>query len=56
MDKSSDDVTRMPRVMPVAGIVLGVASLVTGFGLGVGVALSVTGLALSIVSMGRGIR
>ena len=42
--------------MPVLGIVFGVASLFTGFGWGLGVALSVSGLALSIVSMRRGIR
>ena len=56
MDDKSDDVTGKPRVMPVAGLVLGVASLFTGFGWGVGVALSVSGLVLSILSMRRGIR
>ncbi len=49
---------RAPRriVVPVLGLVLGVASLFTGFGWGVGVALSVSGLVLSILSMRRGIR
>jgi hypothetical protein len=56
MDKSSDDVTRRPRVMAILGLVLGVASLFTGFGWGVGVALSVSGLVLSFLSMRRGVR
>jgi hypothetical protein len=55
-DKSDDDVTRRPRVMPVAGIVLGTASLFTGFGWGLGVVLSVTGLVLSFISLRRGVR
>jgi hypothetical protein len=42
--------------MPVAGIVLGTASLFTGFGWGVGVVLSVTGVVLSFISMRRGVR
>ncbi len=46
----------MRVAIPVTGIVLGSASLVTGFALGVGVVLSVTGLVLSIVSMRRGVR
>jgi hypothetical protein len=56
MDDKSIDVPRNARVMAILGLVLGVASLFTGFGLGLGVALSVSGLALSIVSMRRGIR
>jgi len=56
MDKSSDDVTRKPRVMAILGLVLGVASLFTGFGWGVGVVLSVTGVVLSFISMRRGVR
>jgi hypothetical protein len=55
-DKSDDDVTRRRRVMPVAGIVLGTASLFTGFGWGLGVVLSVTGVVLSFISLRRGVR
>jgi hypothetical protein len=43
-------------VMPVAGIVLGTASLFTGVAWGLGVVLSVTGLVLSFISMRRGVR
>jgi hypothetical protein len=43
-------------VVPVLGLVLGVASLFTGFGWGVGVALSVSGLVISVLSVRRGIR
>ena len=46
----------MGVAIPVTGIVLGSASLVTGFALGVGVVLSVTGLILSIASLRRGVR
>ena len=42
--------------MAILGLVFGAASLFTGFGWGVGVALSVSGLVLSILSMRRGIR
>ena len=42
--------------MPVAGIVLGTASLFTGFGWGVGVVFSITGVVLSFISMRRGVR
>ena len=42
--------------MPITGIALGTASLFTGFGWGVGVVLSVTGLVLSFISMRRGVR
>jgi hypothetical protein len=56
MDNTSDDVTRKPNVMAVAGIVLGTASLFTGFGWGLGVALSISGLVLSFISMRRGVR
>ena len=53
---STDGPARGGIVIPILGIVFGAASLFTGFGLGLGVALSVAGLVLSILSMRRGIR
>lgn len=54
--RPTDGPARGGIVMPVAGIVLGTASLFTGFGWGLGVALSVSGLVLSFISMRRGVR
>ena len=56
MDDKSIDVPRNARVMAILGLVLGAASLFTGFGWGLGVALSVSGLVLSFISMRRGVR
>ena len=56
MDDKSIDVPRSARFMAILGLVLGVASLFTGFGWGVGVVLSVTGVVLSFISMRRGVR
>jgi hypothetical protein len=56
MDDKSIDVPRSARVMAILGLVLGTASLFTGFGWGVGVVLSVTGVVLSFISMRRGVR
>ncbi|MCF8540695.1 MAG: hypothetical protein K9H50_02915 [Aurantimicrobium sp.] len=56
MDDKSIDVPRNARFMAILGLVLGVASLFTGFGWGLGVALSISGLVLSFISMRRGVR